>query len=243
MTRHGYRFRPRWAPSLVTLVLLPGLLALGFWQLDRADNKRALRAELDRGSAASPQPLRVPLPPSDALRLQRVRAEGRFDAKRQYLLANRMRDGQRGYRLLTPLRVDGSKTAVLVARDWVPATAEAGSTPALPSVPGGVQSITGLATEGPSVGYRMGEAYVGDGGWPRRVTYLDFEAMDKALPYRLAPIVVEPDTAPGERRERLTGGVTPQRHVGYAVQWFALAGALVVIYIGVNLRREGKHES
>lgn len=31
--------------------------------------------------------------------------------------------------------------------------------------------------------------------------------------------------------------ISPEKHLGYAVQWFALAVALVIIYLGVNTRR------
>lgn len=240
MKRHRYRFHPAWVPSLVTVLILPSLLGLGFWQLDRAAEKRQRLAELEKASSASPRTLSLPLPARDELLLQPVRARGQYDGRRQYLLANQVRDGRRGYRVLTPLRLDGSDTAVLIDRGWEPTHQNGTGVPAPPAVPSGRQTVTGVATEGPSVGYRMGEAYVGDGDWPRRVTYLDFEAMDEALPYRLVRLVIERDKEPGDYRERLTGGVSPQRHTGYAVQWFALAGALVVIYIVVNLRRESK---
>jgi len=32
-------------------------------------------------------------------------------------------------------------------------------------------------------------------------------------------------------------GISPMRHIGYAVQWFGLALALLVIYVVTNLRR------
>ncbi len=239
MTGSRYRFRPHWVPTILTLLLLPGLLALGFWQLDRAETKRTLRERRDAAAEAQPITLSVPLRPLDALLLKPVRATGSFDTERQYLLANQARDGVSGYRILTPFRFRGSDTAVLMARAWVAASGDRRELPDLDPAPSGERTIAGIATDGPSVGYRMGSAYVGDGDWPRQVTYLDFEAMDEALPYRLAPLVIEPDVSRDERLARLMGGVTPTRHTGYAVQWFALAAALVVIYIVVNLRREG----
>jgi surfeit locus 1 family protein len=177
----------------------------------------------------------------DALRFQRVQVTGSFDTDREYLLANQARDGVSGYRILTPLRLNRSDTAVLVARGWVAAHGDRRELPPLEPAPSGEQTITGIATDGPSVGYRMGSAYVGDGAWPRRVTYLDFDAMKEALPYRLVSLVIEPNIARDERVARLMGGVTPTRHIGYAVQWFGLAAALIVIYIVVNLRRENAH--
>jgi len=235
-----YRFRPRWLPSLATLVILPGLVWLGFWQLERAEHKRIRRERVAAASQAGPRPLDLPLPPRDELLFKAVQVSGVYDASRQYVLANQARDGDSGYRVMTPLRVNGSQTAVLVARDWLPAKGDRTRLPSVPSPGDDATTVTGIATRGPSVGYRMGEAYVGDGGWPRRVTYLDFPRMDAALPYDLVPMVIDPDLETDAGRERLMGGVTPARHIGYAVQWFALAAALLVIYGVTNLQREDR---
>src|SRR5690625_517931 len=45
-----YRFQPSLWPSLAVLLLLPLLLGLGFWQLDRAEQKRAWLAQLERAA-------------------------------------------------------------------------------------------------------------------------------------------------------------------------------------------------
>lgn len=240
--RSRYRFRAGLAPTLVALAVLPVLLGLGFWQLDRASQKRATEARLQDAAEAEPRRLSLPLPEAEALRLEPVKARGRYDGRHQFLLANQVREGTSGYLVLTPFRLAGSSTAFLVARDWVAADGDRSQLPELPPVPEGRGFVAGLITEGPSVGYRMGEAYVGDGDWPRRVTYLDFNAMGQAVPYQLAPFVLEPNTEPAQRKERLTGGISPQRHVGYAFQWFGLGAALVVIYLVVNLRRENDDE-
>ena len=34
----------------------------------------------------------------------------------------------------------------------------------------------------------------------------------------------------------------PEKHLGYAVQWFGLAVALLIIYLGVNTRRDDGDE-
>lgn len=240
--RPSYRFRPRVVPSLITLVLLPVLAGLGVWQLQRADAKRALRERVSAQATQSPRVLSAPLPDPESLYLTRVAARGAFDRQRQYLLANQVRDGRSGYLVLTPLRLEGSETAVLVARDWVVASGERSNRPSLPATPSGRQEITGVATDGPSVGFKPGDAYAGDGDWPRQVIYIDFDAMDDSLPYDLAPVVIRGDVAPAELSNQFTGRMTPQRHIGYAFQWFALALTLVVIYIVANLRREEANE-
>jgi surfeit locus 1 family protein len=42
-----------------------------------------------------------------------------------------------------------------------------------------------------------------------------------------------------ERRWRPALGFGPERHLGYALQWFAFALLTVVLFIALNLRRVG----
>ena len=47
-------FRPGLLPSILVLLLLPGLIALGFWQLARAEEKRELLAAHQARQIAAP---------------------------------------------------------------------------------------------------------------------------------------------------------------------------------------------
>ena len=118
-----YRFKPTLAGTVATLVLLPVLLSLGFWQLRRADEKRALIAQYEIGATTIKQLSadnvgNLPL-------LQNVVVSGRYDASKQILLdnmpssknaANRTRPG---YHVLTPFLLN-ERDIVLVNRGWVP---------------------------------------------------------------------------------------------------------------------------
>src|SRR4249920_4226 len=106
-----------WLPSLLTLVLLAVLLALGFWQLDRMREKQALFAEFAAGSRESVD-LRS-LRTESGARFQHAWVTGRYDSGHQILLDNMTHQGQVGYRVLTPLTFDAHRT-VLVDRGWIP---------------------------------------------------------------------------------------------------------------------------
>lgn len=94
-------FRPGLLPTLVVLGLLPVLLWLGTWQLQRADEKRALLASYEARRGAEPvspgqlEGLRDPA-------YVRVRLHGRFDQRHTLLLDNRLRNGQAGVEVLQP---------------------------------------------------------------------------------------------------------------------------------------------
>ena len=238
VTRCRYRFRPGLWPTLAVLLLLPLLLGLGFWQLDRAEQKRAWLAQLAAAAQQEAVNLNAVQPDYPAVAQRRVEARGRYDADRQLLLDNQIRAGRQGYLVLTPLRLAGSEWAVLVDRGWVPAPLDRGQLPEV-AIEELQVHVRGVLDKGPSAGLRLGEAS-SETGWPLRLQYLDFDLLAQRLPYPLLPYLIrlDPDQPQGFRRDwRPVTEMGPATHVGYAVQWFGLALALVVIYVVVNIRR------
>ncbi|MFA9459334.1 SURF1 family protein [Thiohalorhabdus sp. Cl-TMA] len=237
-----YEFRPRLLPALVTLALLPALLALGFWQLDRAEQKRALLAQWEAGKRAAPSALSElgATGSKDAdTRFRRVRAKGQYDQAHQFLLDNQIREGRAGFQVLTPLRLAGREKAVLINRGWVPMGASRRDLPDLPA-PEGEQQLRGILTDPPSVGIRLGEADTGGNDWPKVVQYVAPERIQKQLGYPVMERVIQLGRNQPHGFERDWEAPVhfgPQRHVGYAVQWFGLAAALLAIFLVVNTKR------
>lgn len=236
----GYRFRPSRWPTLVVLLLLPFLLALGFWQLDRAEQKRQWLAGIEAGRGQPPLDLNAVQPAYETAAHRRAVATGRYDPAHQVLLDNQVRDQRWGYLVLTPLRLQGTDLAVLVDRGWVPAPADRKQLPDL-AVEDALTAIRGDVDLGPSLGLKLGEA-ISDESWPLRIQYLDYEALSQRLPYRILPYLIrlDPAEAQGYRRDwEPVVPMGPSTHIGYAVQWFGLAIALFVIYVVVNTKRVG----
>src|ERR1051325_2304562 len=112
----GYSFRPRaWASPPAAAPGAAGI-ALGNWQARRADEKRALGAQLEQAFQAAP--LEVPDGGIDprAYVMKHVAARGRFDDAHTVCLDVGVRHGRAGYEVVTPLQLDG--VAVLVNRGW-----------------------------------------------------------------------------------------------------------------------------
>jgi cytochrome oxidase assembly protein ShyY1 len=147
------------------------------------------------------------------------------------------KSGMQGYRVLTPLKLsDGG--IVLIDRGWLPLGTTRQQLPEL-AVDEQSRSITGLLDELPRPGVRAGNAGLGS-SWPQVLNYpRDNELRSlfgDSLQSRI--VLLDADQSDGfERRWQINTGFGPERHVGYAVQWFGLATALVVIYIIVNLRK------
>jgi len=236
----AYQFRPRLIPTLVTLLLLPALIGLGFWQLDRAQQKQAILDSRAAGDRLPPIDLNAKWPPYDRVKHRRATVRGHYDTAHQFLVDNQTRNGRPGYQVLTPLALDDGRGAILVDRGWVPAPLDRDRLPAVPA-PETPRTVHGLIDDGPSVGIRLGQPAT-DRRWPRRIAYMDYDYLAGVLPYPLrADYLVElsPDEPAGYVREWTVMEFGPKRHLGYAVQWFGLATALLLIFLFVNIKRVG----
>ena len=230
-------FSPSRWPSLITLIVFGILMSLGFWQLDRAEQKQLLLGEFLGGSEQAPFRLDETIESFDDLQYQFAIAAGTYDLERQFLQDNRTRNGVAGYEVLTPLRLAGSDLAVLVNRGWIPLGVSRDQLPALP-VSEDEREVIGRIKLASLKGFRLGEEELRQ-GWPYRIQRIDTDLLGDELGYQLMPVMLllEPEEPDGFVREwhPLTFG--PERNVGYAVQWFGLALALAIIYLAVNLHR------
>ncbi|HSA88662.1 MAG TPA: SURF1 family protein [Burkholderiales bacterium] len=207
--RAGYSFRPRpWALALAAAACAAGI-ALGNWQSGRAEQKRAAAA-----------------------RLERVALEGEFVAKYTVYLDNKTRRGRPGYEIVTPLRLRGSTSHVLVNRGWVAAGA---TREALPEVaaPAGEVRVEGIALE------RLPRVLTiqQDTGKVRQTLDLEGYAAETGL--RLEPRVIEqhsflPD---GLARDWPPHDAGIEKHEAYALQWYSLAALAVVLVVALSFRR------
>lgn len=221
-------------PTLIVLCLLPILVALGFWQLDRAEQKRAFFALQKQGMAAPAMRLTGTEPiDENALRYKAVTASGHYDGAQQILIDNQVAAGKAGYFVLTPFILASGNKAVLVNRGWVPANL---GRKQLPDVTMRRQpdEISGRINLFPSVGIKLSGADQPSAGWPAVVQIADAAILSARLGYSIYPFMIELDSgAPeGFRREWLDVKVMPpEQHVAYALQWFGLAAVLIVLFV------------
>jgi surfeit locus 1 family protein len=233
-----FDFRPALWPTLVTLLLLPLLIGLGLWQLERAAWKQDLIAAHAERSRRPPQTLAALLASGEELPYYRATARGRYDLEHQLLLDNRAEQGRAGYHVLTPLRLAGGGT-VLVNRGWVPVGNDRAQLPALPG-PEGAITVNAMVTLPPEKVFRLGAEEEVHPGWPQVVQQIELPALEQRLDTTLQPVILllDPDVDGGFVRSwRPVYGISPDRHRAYALQWFTLALVLLLIYIGVNTRR------
>ena len=231
----GYRFSPTLVPTAAAAVVFGLLCGLGFWQLERAAGKEERQAAFEAGRALVIDEAALD---GEIREFARVDLEGRYDPSHQFLQDNRTHEGRPGYYVFTPLRI-ASRGAVLVNRGWVPAGPDRSVLPEIPA-PAGALRLQGTVRYPREDLFVLGDTGYAAPGWPRVVQRVEIEAMRRSLGYPLAAwlVALDRDAPHGYVREwKAAPGLSPDRHRGYAFQWFALATALLVIWVAVNLKR------
>ena len=231
---------PAWGVALVAFGLAV-FVSLGYWQLGRAHEKQALFDAFMQGSQDTVDATGLGF--DELARYQHVRLRGAYDATRQILLDNMPSvTGRPGFRVLTPFERADGRGWVLVDRGWVPLGATRED---LPDVTVGVRErdVSGILDVLPIPGMRVGPAAApGSAQWPRVLLFPTEADVESALGVDVESRIVLLDAgAPDgfERKWRPALGFGPERHLGYAIQWFAFALVAVVIFIALNLRRVG----
>ena len=237
--RFGSRvFEPRAFTTLLALLLVAALVALGRWQLQRADQKQALYTLFDSGQDAT-QPVDAATPRLP--RYQHVTALGAYDSARQILIDNMSNaEGRAGYYVITPFALRGGGW-ILVNRGWVPVGASRAARPSV-AVTAQEREIKGRADELPRAGLQLGPRLPLAPPYPvvaNFPTQPEIAALlhENAWTPAANLVLLDPGEPDGYLRQWQPPGFPPIRHIAYAVQWFSLAAALVVIYIVTNLRR------
>lgn len=223
------------------LLVAGACLALGVWQLRRLSSRRAV----NRGALAGRVLPPLEVPGAEASPLQsdrRARLEGELDEAHEFVLRGRVVQGAPAVQIVTPLRIAGSDTAILLNRGYVPAP-DAFDPGDVAWSERGRRRFDGILLRVPDRGDGNPTTRAGRETWKS----LDLSGMRARLPYPVASVylVVAPDS-PAAIAHTARGRVYPFRaeppprddgpHLMYAVQWFGIAAAVVAFGIIFVLR-------
>lgn len=217
-------------PSVMTAIALCILLSLGTWQLMRHAEKNALLSDMADNMARPPVDYRLNPPASDAawtkLDYRPVMLQGNWVAVRQFKILPRTYEGAVGYHLLMPLRLrDGQ--IIIVNRGFVP-DGQAIFPPDEEKIVA-VQGVARVPETAKPRGFADNDPL--RGVW----TWTDLAALRHELGVNsLAPVILYEAREAG-RESHPIGGVVPlpshNRHRQYALTWFALATALLGVFM------------
>lgn len=222
--------RPRW-PLIVGFTLAMTLfVSLGTWQLWRAEQRAA---SFDRfAQAGERSALTVPIDAGqfEEYRYRWLELRGRFLSTRQILLDSMTHEGRIGYQVLTPFQLDGNEPWLLVNRGWIPADPERLQLPVV-DVSEETRVIRARIDALPRPGLTFRDRGVSAGDWPQVLLFPNFAELEMRLEHSLRhyQLLLSPVAADGFVRVWQPRAMPPERHIGYAIQWYSFAFVLGVI--------------
>ena len=214
--------------GLFVLFFLPILIKLGFWQLSRAEEKQDILAVYQEQAQLPVISLNA-LPPETTLYYGDVSLSGEYDPSRYWLLDNQPRNGRPGYEIIMPF--NSGSGWVLVNRGWLLADQNRTQLPVIDTPTGTVELIGSLA---PPQKNNIIDNNASDLAveWPKRVLQMNIETAQANINETLLPTIFRiKSESPGAYTTDWPVVTTQaEKHQGYAVQWFAMALALITLY-------------
>ena len=231
-----------WWVTLLVLALMVLLARLGFWQLDRLAQRRAANAQLLAAIESSPIDLNAALAEwaaltpdevAEGLANRNVVMTGTYDFSQQRVVKLQSWQGQAGVHLITPFVLEGTDTAILVNRGWIPdAEYEAGLAF---DAPAGRQTLAGYVALSETISRRTADAVV-PASPGQELFRVDIAALSEEMPFALLPFYVKlapPDgmvtqlPVPIPKEVDLSEGP----HLSSAAQWFIFSLGLGIAYV------------
>jgi surfeit locus 1 family protein len=229
-------------PAVMTVAGIALLISLGNWQMRRLAWKEGLIAAIAARTHGEPVSLAVAegrAAKGEDIEYLRVKIAGRLLNDKELHLYDFDEKYGPGYHILTPLRSDDGNV-VIVNRGYVPQDLKDPAKRKAGQLEGEV-TVTGLVRRPETARFFTPTNEVAKNVWFWR----DLPAMASAAlgpgQERLAPFFVDAEAEPGVPGGWPKGGTTrielPNNHLDYAMTWYGLAGALLIIFISFAIPR------
>ena len=228
-------FKPALVPTAAAIVGIVVTALLGNWQLNRAAYNAGLEARIHE--AARLPPLRIGggmIEPQSVL-YHNVQVRGEFDPARTVYVDNRVHQGRAGYQVVSPLKIAGGSRYVLVERGWVAAGPDRSRLPAIVT-PMGEVDVAGMATPANPPVFELSQQVLAGKVWQN----LTLDRYRTHFGLDLQPILIQQksELPDGLIRDWQLVSLGIDRHRAYALQWFSMALAILILYVVLNVRRK-----
>ena len=228
------KVRPTLLLGLLSTAIIAIFLSLGFWQLERADERRARDALQQERAQLSPVYITsFPETLAEELAGRQIRIRGRY-LPEQFLLDNQVHKKQPGYHVLSPFALATLQQVVLVNRGWVPAGSRRDRLPPVPLPEDQDLLIEGTVHLPQANPFTDPEHLMEGRGWPQRIQDIDYARLAERLgePALVPATVRLAETEPhGFIRQWPAPPMSAHKHTGYAIQWFAMAAAVLFLFL------------
>ncbi len=231
--------RPRFfIPAFLIIATLALLITLGFWQLDRADEKRAIEDQVANANANIAE-LITDVDLLSEKEYYHVHLQGSYIKDKQFIYDNQIVDQIPGYYVLTPFVLKGDSKVILINRGFIPWN---GRRDQIADIDIGAE-ITEVKVQISKPVKRIElKADQIKPDFPVLIQALDLVKMSAIASLDFASTVglLSPESENGFVRqwEPYTGSI--ERHIGYAIQWFLMALVLSIIGVRLALKQRKK---
>lgn len=225
---------------IIAALIFVAMLCLGVWQLDRGAEKQAIA---DMVSARSQTHLEFK---SQVMtvehRYANASVEGKYMGAETFFLDGQVHNGQVGYHVITPFKIDSNGVIVLINRGWVPVGLSREKKPKI-MTPSHKLNLTGRLNLPPSRPVFWNEAIpvVQNGAWQ----FLDLVDYSHVMKIKIAPLIIELDKTLDQaggyvRQWRSYDNHWISRHRAYALQWFSMAAVFLMLCVFVGFKSKNK---
>jgi surfeit locus 1 family protein len=236
-----------WYVTILVILGVAVLMRLGFWQLERLEQRRALNQLIVERWDQTPFSLNEDALPAQVedLGYRRIEATGVFDYEHQVVLKNQNRQTEPGVKVVTPLLLPDGR-AILVARGWIPFAQSKPEQWSQFNEATDVTTVVGL----------LQKSQILPGAQPPTAPQtewfrIDIEAIQRQMPYPLLPVFLTQLPEPGRGFGQLPYRevpfeITEGNHFSYALQWFMFAmilGGGYLPYIAYQEKRRQMQRS
>lgn len=227
-----FKIKNRWL-ALLALFFIGFFIYLGVWQLNRAKVKQQLIATYEERITFPPLSSKA-FPLKNDLRYYRLTISGHFDNQHTFLLDNKIFHQQVGYEVYTPF-ISPRLPPILIDRGFIPLGTNRQVLPLIPAIQDEV-TITGMLNLPPTyfaLGKIVDETHL---TWPLRVQFIHLSMMANLFkrPFMPYVLILAPNNPYGLPCEWQIATMSPSRHQGYALQWFAFAFTLLILFVALN---------
>jgi surfeit locus 1 family protein len=222
-------------PSLLIATTCAFLVSLGFWQLDRADEKRSIEAAIKKANSGVVE-LIISADNLEDKEYYEVRLRGEYINDKQFIYDNQIVDQASGYYVLTPFVLSDQSKAILINRGFIPWNGRRDKLADIFIEQGAKEAKVEISK--PIKRMELKSSDIGS-EFPVLIQAINLEEMAAIAGVDFSNVIglLDPSSSDGYVRKwkPYTGSI--EKHIGYAIQWFLMALVLAIIGIRIAIKQ------
>lgn len=233
----GYRFKPKIWTIVLMMFFVAVFSSLGRWQMSRADEKNIKHEQMQLYAKQPPINLPPVLIKLEDFKYRDVEVHGEFLNNKTIFLDNKTYQGRAGYHVITPFRIANSSLSVPVNRGWVEVGLDRAILPEIKAIDGEM-TVTGTVISPEIRALTLSDEFVNGQVWDK----FDLQRYMVETELAMQPILVlqKNNTHDGLLRDWDKPDSGASKNIGYAIQWFSLAIASLIVFIVLNVKRSNR---